>query len=103
MAGEDWHAASPPAAALAFADALATRPDTLGAAEWDALAGAFSAEEMAEVVAFCAWQFGGPRMLRSWRAEDYKRGERPELDTLPVRLAYADQRGAAPTWPAREY
>jgi alkylhydroperoxidase family enzyme len=53
-------------------------------------------------VAFSAWQYGGPRMLRSWRSEDYKRGERPELADLPVRLAYAD-RQETPRWPAREY
>jgi len=36
-------------------------------------------------------------MLSSWKAEDYKRGERPELDDLPVRLAYLDSRtGSAP-------
>jgi alkylhydroperoxidase family enzyme len=49
-----------------------------------------------EVIAFAAWQYGGPRMLRSWRAEDYKRGERPDLDALPVRLAYADSPADAP-------
>ncbi len=52
---------------------------------------------------FCAWQFGGPRMLRSWRSEDYKRGEQPVLDELPVRLAYADRQGEAPRWPPRPY
>ncbi len=41
-------------------------------------------------------------MLRSWRSEDYKRGERPDLADLPVRLAYANWQ-EAPSWPAREY
>ena len=81
---------------------LATRPHALGPAEWTALREAFAAPELVEVVAFCAWQYGGPRMLRSWRSEDYNRGERPELAGLPVRLAYADSH-EAPRWPAREY
>jgi alkylhydroperoxidase family enzyme len=89
-------------AALAFADVLATRPRALGPAEWAALREAFAAPELVEVVAFCAWQYGGPRMLRSWRSEDYKRGERPDLANLPVRLAYAN-RQEKPGWPAREY
>jgi alkylhydroperoxidase family enzyme len=81
---------------------LATRPHALGPDHWAALREAFGPQELVEVVTFCAWQYGGPRMLRSWHSEDYKRGERPELADLPVRLAYADRR-AAPRWPAREY
>jgi alkylhydroperoxidase family enzyme len=90
-------------AALAFADVLATRPRDLGSVEWTRLREAFKPPELVEIVAFCAWQYGGPRMLRSWRSEDYKRGERPVLTDLPVRLAYADQQQQAPTWPPREY
>jgi alkylhydroperoxidase family enzyme len=41
-------------------------------------------------------------MLRSWRSEDYKSGERPVLADLPVRLAYGPQPCEEPTWPARE-
>jgi alkylhydroperoxidase family enzyme len=89
-------------AALGFADTLATRPHELGPAAWSVLREAFAPPELVEVVAFCAWQYGGPRMLRSWRSEDYKRGERPELASLPVRLAYANL-PEAPSWPAREY
>ncbi len=74
-------------AALTFADVLATRPHELGPTQWAALNEAFAPPELVEVVAFCAWQYGGPRMLRSWHSEDYKRGERPELADLPVRLA----------------
>jgi alkylhydroperoxidase family enzyme len=40
-------------------------------------------------------------MLRSWRSEDYKRGERPALADLPVRLAYGPEPREAPNWPAR--
>ncbi|HLH26746.1 MAG TPA: carboxymuconolactone decarboxylase family protein [Chloroflexota bacterium] len=40
-------------------------------------------------------------MLRSWHSEDYKRGERPDLAHLPVRLAYATQPHGAPAWPPR--
>jgi alkylhydroperoxidase family enzyme len=89
-------------AAFTFADVLATRPHELGPPHWTALREAFAAPELVEVVAFCAWQYGGPRMLRSWHSEDYKPGERPELADLPVRLAYAG-RQEAPCWPAREY
>jgi alkylhydroperoxidase family enzyme len=90
-------------AALAFADVLATRPGDLGSAEWIALREAFEPPELIEIVVFCAWQFGGPRMLRSWRSEDYKHGERPVLTDLPVRLAYATQQQETPTWPPRAY
>lgn len=82
---------------------LATRPHTLGPPEWTALRAAFAPPELVEIVAFCAWQYGGPRMLRSWRSEDYKRGERPDLADLPVRLAYATRQHEAPAWPPREY
>ena len=81
---------------------LATRPADLGRREWDALQEAFTPAELVEIVSFCAWQYGGPRMLRSWRSEDYKRGERPVLADLPVRLAYGPQPREEPTWPARE-
>ncbi len=89
-------------AALTFADVLAGRPHELGPAQWTALSETFAAPELVEVVAFCAWQYGGPRMLRSWHSEDYKRGERPELADLPVRLAYAAWQ-EEPIWPAHEY
>ncbi|HZS01415.1 MAG TPA: carboxymuconolactone decarboxylase family protein [Chloroflexota bacterium] len=81
---------------------LATRPEALGPREWSALRAAFAPPELVEIVAFCAWQYGGPRMLRSWRSEDYKRGERPDLATLPVCLAYAARQGETPRWPPRE-
>ncbi len=42
-----------------------------------------------EVVALCAWQFGGPAMMSSWGAEAYKRDGKVVLEALPVRLAYA--------------
>ena len=81
---------------------LATRPHALGPVEWTALREAFAPPELVEIVAFCAWQYGGPRMLRSWHSEEYKRGERPDLADLQVRLAYANGQ-EEPTWPAREY
>jgi alkylhydroperoxidase family enzyme len=40
-------------------------------------------------------------MLRSWRSEDYKRGERPMLADLPVRLAYGPEPREEPSWPPR--
>jgi alkylhydroperoxidase family enzyme len=83
-------------AVLDFADRLVTDYTTLDLASFAALERHFSRPDLVGIVAFAAWQFGGPRMLRSWRAEDYKRGERPELDTLPVRLAYSDSDKDAP-------
>ena len=45
-------------------------------------------EEVAEIVAFCTYQYGGVRNMASWNAEDYKKGTMPVYDDLPVRLAY---------------
>lgn len=41
-----------------------------------------------ELIAFIAWQVGGPRVLQSFGAEGYKRNGRVVLEALPVRLAY---------------
>lgn len=60
----------------------------LDASAFRALEEHFSRPELVEIIAFSAWQSGGPRMLSSWRAEQYKRGARPVLAELPVRLAY---------------
>jgi alkylhydroperoxidase family enzyme len=78
--------------ALDFAELISNDYLRLDLGTYRALEQYFSRAELTEIVAFCAWQFGGPRMLASWKAEDYKRGERPILDDLPVRLAYLDSR-----------
>jgi alkylhydroperoxidase family enzyme len=78
--------------ALDFAERLSNDYLRLDLGTYRALEQYFSRAELTEIVAFSAWQFGGPRMLASWKAEDYKRGERPVLDDLPVRLAYLDSR-----------
>lgn len=78
-------------AAIAFADILSLRPWDLGTSAWDHLRAAFTESELVELAVFCAWQYAGPRMLRSWGAERYKTGSRPDPEALPVRLAYMDE------------
>ncbi len=89
------------AALLAFGDTLSLRPWELGPADWARLRAAFSEAEVVELAVFAAWQVSGPRMLRSWGAERFKRGERVDPAALPVRLAYdrpapGDDRPAGP-------
>jgi len=79
------------AAALAFTDLLALRPWEMGPHGWDALRVAFDEGEVVELAVFAAWQYSGPRMLRSWGAGRFKQGARAELARLPVALAYADE------------
>jgi alkylhydroperoxidase family enzyme len=74
--------------ALAFTDILAIRPWELGPDAWAPLRNVFDADEVVELAGFAAWQYSGPRMLRSWGAARFKPGERAEAATLPVRLAY---------------
>jgi len=80
-------------AALAFVDLLSLRPWEIGPATWAGLSDVFDEDEVVELAVFAAWQYSGPRMLRSWGAARYKTGERADASTLPVRLAYADDAG----------
>ncbi|MGH7485117.1 MAG: carboxymuconolactone decarboxylase family protein, partial [bacterium] len=59
----------------------------------------FNRAELVEIVSWSAWQYGGPRMLSSWRAEDYKQNGKVVLEALPVRMAYDRYAGAAPGEP----
>ena len=83
-------------AALAFTDILAIRPWDLGPDAWEPLRSVFDADEVVELACFSAWQYSGPRMLRSWGAARFKPGERAEAATLPVRLAYDEPIAGAP-------
>lgn len=74
---------------LAFGDTLSLRPWELGPDHLAGLRGVFSEPEVVELAVFASWQVSGPRMLRSWGAERFKRGARVDLAALPVRLAYA--------------
>ena len=89
-------------AALDFADTLALRPWELGAPHWAGLREAFDEAEVVELAGFAAWQYSGPRMLRSWGAGRYKPGPRSRAADLPVPLPYDDGGGitdARPTPP----
>ena len=75
-------------AALAFAKELCI--GELAVENFERLRKVFNETDVVEIVAFCAWQFGGPAALTSWGAENYKVNGKVDLDALPVRLAYAD-------------
>lgn len=83
-------------AALAFTDILALRPWDLGPGAWGPLRSVFDADEVVELACFAAWQYSGPRMLRSWGAARFKPGERADAATLPVALAYDEPIALAP-------
>jgi hypothetical protein len=61
----------------------------------------FSRAEIVEIVSWSAWQYGGPRMLSSWRAEDYKQNGKVVLGALPVRMPYDRYAGESPGVPYR--
>lgn len=84
------------ALALDAADRLASRPWALDDELRAALVAAFSPGEVAELLAFMAWQAGGPRAIRAWGAEAYKPGARVDPAALPVPLAYAGATGPVP-------
>ena len=63
---------------------------TLAVESYKRLRKVFNEPDVIEIVTFCAWQFGGPAVLTSWGAENYKVNGKVDLDQLPVRLAYAD-------------
>jgi alkylhydroperoxidase family enzyme len=85
--------------ALAFTDTLALRPWDLGPDNWADLRAVFDEGEVIELAVFAAWQYSGPRMLRSWGAGRFKTGARAEAGSLPVALAYADQGASAARTP----
>lgn len=59
----------------------------------------FTRPELVEIISWSAWQYGGPRMLSSWRAEDYKQNGKVVLEALPVRMAYDRYAGERPSEP----
>ncbi len=85
---------------LDAADRLASRPRALDEELRSALVAAFDPAELSELLAFMAWQAGGPRAIRAWGAEAYKPGGRVDPAMLPVRLAYADASGPVPAAPS---
>jgi len=88
--------------ALQFVRRLSNAWQELDAADLALLRSVFTEPELVEIVAFGAWQYGGPRTLSSWGAEGYKTNGQVVLSALPVRLAYAEyaERGeAAPALP----
>jgi len=76
--------------AAEFAVALTTDHTKINASHFAELRKVFSASQVAELVAFCAWQFAGSKMISAWKTEDYreKNGRPIALHELPVRLAY---------------
>lgn len=88
------------ALATEAADRLATDPASLGNGLRDALVAAFDPGELAELLAFIAWQSGGPRAIRAWGAEAYKPGARVDESSLPVPLPYASRSDALPDPPS---
>lgn len=87
------------ALATEAADRLATDPASLGARLREAIIAAFDPGELAELLAFLAWQSGGPRAIRAWGAEAYKPGARVDESRLPVPLPYASRSGVVPEPP----
>ena len=63
---------------------------TLTVKNYERLKKVFNQLDVIEILTFCAWQFGGPAVLTSWGAENYKVNGKLNIDELPVRLAYAD-------------
>lgn len=87
------------ALALRLADVVAAEPWRLDASLRTAVLDAFPPDELAELLAFVAWQSGGPRAIRAWGAETYKPGARVDPDTLPVPLPYVARTGPVPPAP----
>ena len=88
--------------AMAFARTLAERPWELDADVWTRLRAAFAPDAIVELIVFCAWQVGGPRVLRSWGAAAYQELRDARPGAVPPGLPYREEAGAEPSWPERE-
>lgn len=82
-----------------FADLLTGDYRELGEGMFAELSRHFNRAELVEIISWSAWQYGGPRMLSSWRAEDYKQNGKVVLEALPVRMAYDRYAGERPSEP----
>jgi hypothetical protein len=80
-------------AAVAFAHRLASTPWEVSSAEILGLRDWWPEAAVIELLMFCAWQVGGPRVLRSWGADRWKSNGVIDLERLPVVMPYAAEAG----------
>jgi hypothetical protein len=88
--------------AMTFARTLAERPWELDAEVWARLRAVFAPDALVELVVFCAWQVGGPRVLRSWGASAYQELRDARPGAVPPGLPYRGEAGTGPAWPDGE-